>query len=630
MAEQTCPQCLAINTADAIVCAECGAALTDSLSDATEQGNKDDFKPGDVINDRYTILKLIGRGGMGSIYKVHDKVLDEDLAFKVLLPYFAAEQEVVDRFINEVRITRKIAHPNIVRVHDFGTMGERMFISMEFVDGESLRDKLDKLKKGERMPLRQSLHIISQLCIALKYAHHFTIHRDIKPDNIMITRGNNIKLMDFGISKLHDKRHESASTSVVGTPYYMAPEQMCNLPDIDSRADIYSVGVVMYELLTGSLPGNIPQPVSQLNDETPLELDAVVMKCLAPERDKRYNNASELREALRPIIEGLHFSSSSGATSSKDFGSDASVIETPALNVFSDAMQAFMKESQEGGTSAKPDAAYIRRISSSDSGAKDDILPSVALENFTFDKPKTAPPSQAKKTAPARPSAKTTAPSIDFSNYKIIIAISVVAIVFVLFLLRTLMSGGINNYISPQIEETSVIGPGSIDEVLPEGMDLVPYYTAALDRNKGSLSPEQQVRINALRDRVLKDIEARAYSKPFDMNMLNSASNDIASISSLDNDPRVLQLREELSHEVASFKFVLTSIAEGPDGLAATFTLNNPLLAEKTQTVAKGDLLMDRFLVKSITRRTVVLEDTSLKGKGRFLIAEEFQVVKAE
>ena len=282
MAERTCVQCLASNPIDATVCVECGAALTDSLSDSNEASHPDDFKAGEIINDRYSVIKIIGRGGMGSIYKVHDRVLDEDLAFKVLLPYFAAEQEVVDRFINEVRITRKIAHPNIVRVHDFGTMGERMFISMEFVDGESLRDKLDNLKKGERLPLRQSLHIISQLCIALKYAHHFTVHRDIKPDNIMITRGNNIKLMDFGISKLHDKRHELECASVVGTPYYMAPEQMCNLPDIDSRADIYSVGVVMHELLTGGLPGNMPQPVSQLNDETPLELDAVVLKCLAP------------------------------------------------------------------------------------------------------------------------------------------------------------------------------------------------------------------------------------------------------------------------------------------------------------------------------------------------------------
>jgi serine/threonine protein kinase len=625
MAEHTCPQCLAINPEDATVCSECGAALTDSLSDATEQANPDDFKPGEVINDRYSIIKLIGRGGMGSIYKVHDCVLDEDLAFKVLLPYFAAEQEVVDRFINEVRITRKIAHPNIVRVHDFGTMGERMFISMEYVDGESLRDKLDHLKKGERLPLRQSLHIISQLCIALKYAHHFTIHRDIKPDNIMITRGNNIKLMDFGISKLHDKRHQSESTSVVGTPYYMAPEQMCNLPDIDSRADIYSVGVVMYELLTGGLPGNIPQPISQLNDETPLELDAVVMKCLAPERDKRYNNASELREALRPIIEGLHFSSSAGGISSKDSGSDASSIETPALNVFSDAMQAFMKESHDGGTGAQPDAAYIRKISSSDSGANNDILPSVALDNFTFDRPKTAPPAQTKKKG--APVAKGAA-SINYFDFRIIAAGVVLVAIIVVFLMRGYIFHRFDSYISNDPTLGPIVGDEEIK--VPDGASVVPFYLNALSRNKGSLTPEQEKRIDALRTQALADIEARAFAKPFNKDMLNSASNDISELSNKDNNPRVLQLRELLNHEVACFKFILTAINADTEELTATFALNNPLLAEKTQTVTKGDLLMDRFLVHSITRRTVVLEDKSEKGAGRFLIAEEYQVVKAE
>ncbi len=625
MAEHTCPQCLAINPEDATVCSECGAALTDSLSDATEQVNPDDFKPGEIINDRYSIIKLIGRGGMGSIYKVHDCVLDEDLAFKVLLPYFAAEQEVVDRFINEVRITRKIAHPNIVRVHDFGTMGERMFISMEYVDGESLREKLDHLKKGERLPLRQSLHIISQLCIALKYAHHFTIHRDIKPDNIMITRGNNIKLMDFGISKLHDKRHQSESTSVVGTPYYMAPEQMCNLPDIDSRADIYSVGVVMYELLTGGLPGNIPQPISQLNDETPLELDAVVMKCLAPERDKRYNNASELRESLRPIIEGLHFSSSSGGISSKDSGSDAVSIETPALNVFSDAMQAFMKESHEGGKGSQPDAAYIRKISSSDSGVNDDILPSVALDNFTFDKPKTNDPVQTKKKG--IPAAKG-ASSINYFDFRIIAAGVVLVVIIMVFLMRGYIFNQFDSYTSNDPTLDPIIG---IDDTkIPEDVEIVPFYLNTLSRNKGSLTPEQEKRLDGLRTLALADIEARAFAKPFNKDMLNSASNDISELSNKDNNHRVLQLRELLNHEVACFKFILTEINTDGEELTATFNLNNPLLTERTETVTKGDLLMDRFLVHSITSRTVVLEDRSERGAGRFLIAEEYAVVKAE
>ncbi|HDP35956.1 MAG TPA: serine/threonine protein kinase [Candidatus Hydrogenedentes bacterium] len=624
MAKKTCSQCLAENAPDATHCVECGASLAEPPKDSPEQGNPDDFKPGDIINDRYTVIKLIGRGGMGSIYKVHDRVLDEDLAFKVLLPYFAAEQEVVDRFINEVRITRKIAHPNIVRVHDFGTMGERMFISMEYVDGESLRDKLDKLKKGERLPLRQSLHIISQLCIALKYAHHFTIHRDIKPDNIMITRGNNIKLMDFGISKLHDKRHETKDSSVVGTPYYMAPEQMCNLPDIDSRADIYSVGVVMYELLTGSLPGNIPQPISQLNDETPLELDAVVMKCLAPERDKRYNNASELREALRPIIEGLHFSSSSGGISSKDSKGDGGSIETPALNVFSDAMQAFMRESQDGGAAAQPDTAFIRKISSSDSDVEDAPLPSVALQDFNFEKPKTAAPTQ--KT----PVKEKSVFGLDFINSRVIIAIVIVLGIIIIFFTRNHMFSRIEEYLYTDTEVNPIITTGSVEELLSSGLSVTEIYLAALDRYRFDKSPEQKKRVDELREYVLADIEKRAYSRPFDLDLLTSASSDLARISERDSDPRIIQLRETLNREVNYFRFVLMKIDRDEDTATATFRLNNAFFPEETQTVAVGDLLQNRFLVHSITHRTVILVDQSEKGKGRGLIARPMEVIEAE
>ncbi len=625
MAERTCTQCLAVNEPDATQCVECGAALTDTPVDIPDDSDTDDFKPGDVINDRYAIIKIIGRGGMGSIYKVHDKVLDEDLAFKVLLPYFAAEQEVVDRFINEVRITRKIAHPNIVRVHDFGTMGERMFISMEYVEGESLRDKLDKLKKGERLPLRQSLHIISQLCIALKYAHHFTIHRDIKPDNIMITKGNNIKLMDFGISKLHDKRYEKEDASVVGTPYYMAPEQMCNLPDIDSRADIYSVGVVMYELLTGSLPGNIPQPVSQLNDETPLELDAVVMKCLAPERDKRYNNASELREALRPVIEGLHFSSSSGGASSKDSGSDAASIQTPALNVFSDAMQAFVKESQGGAT--QPDAAFIRQISSSDSDAKDEIDASASLEAFSLDPP-------ARKGAPhkPRPKPKPQIRSSKKSNalvLKIIIPVLIVAGLVVIFLIRGQIYSGFEEYVNPE-EVPTTVSEEELQNLLTDGRSVVDIYLAALARYLGEQTVEQRSRVESLRTLALEDIENRAFGRPFDFERLTEAQEDLRRIGEFDNDPSILNLKETLNREVAHFRFVLLEIDRNEDPHTARFRLNNPYVSGTFETVTVGDLLQNRFLVRSITPRTVLLEDTSEKGKGRGLVAREMALIEAE
>ncbi len=625
MAKRTCTECLAENPADAVKCAECGAALTDELSEAPDdEHDSDEFKPGDIINDRYSVLKLIGRGGMGSIYKVHDRVLDEDLAFKVLLPGFAAEQEVVDRFINEVRITRKIAHPNIVRVHDFGTMGPRMFISMEYVEGVSLRDKLDKLKKGERLPLRQSLHIIIQLCIALKYAHHFTIHRDIKPDNIMITRGNNIKLMDFGISKLRDKRDDKQSGSVVGTPYYMAPEQMCNLPDIDSRADIYSIGVVMYELLTGSVPGNIPQPISQLNDETPLELDAVVMKCLAPERDKRYNNASELREALRPIIEGLHFSSSSGGGGSKDSASDAGSSQSPALNVFSDAMKAFARESQDSASS-QPDTAFIRRISASDSDMDSDIVPSSAMADFTFDT--AAKPSQAKK----KPEQKQAAAILSSFQIKIIIAVvALLTIALILYLTSGYTRPRIEEYVYPDTRFEMPVLPEDISELLTGDLTIVEVYLAALERYSHDRTLTQRARVEALRNHALADIEGRAFSRPFSFEHLDSAREDLEWVSEFDNDPRIMELREALEREAAYFRFMLWEINRDDEPITATFRLNNPYVSQETQTVSENELLQDRFLVQSITRRSVLLEDTSERGQGRRFTAREKELLEAE
>ena len=263
------------------------------------------FRRGQVINNRYTVLDMIGRGGMGCIYKVHDNVLGEDLALKTLLPQYVADKTVIDRFLNEARITRRLTHPNIVRVHDIGTTGKGIFISMEYVQGDSLRVVLGKYGPGERIPVRQVLHIIDQLCLALDYAHQYTVHRDIKPENIMITESNQIKLMDFGISKLMDNRLVTSASVVMGTPYYMSPEQHRDTHNVDARADIYSMGVVMYEMLTGNIPTGIPKPASQVLREIPPALDEIVARCIDPNREKRFRTAGDLRQAILPIIEML-------------------------------------------------------------------------------------------------------------------------------------------------------------------------------------------------------------------------------------------------------------------------------------------------------------------------------------
>ena len=316
MAKVKCSKCSFLNEAGAKRCHQCGTELPSISFEERPQSSPSgpppapqqdvlQFKRGQVINNRYTVLDMIGRGGMGCIYKVHDNVLGEDLALKTLLPQYVSEKTVIDRFLNEARITRRLTHPNIVRVHDIGTAGKGIFISMEYVRGDSLRALLERRTPGERIPVRQVLHIIDQLCVALDYAHQYTVHRDIKPENIMVTEGNQIKLMDFGISKLMDNRFVTSASMVMGTPYYMSPEQHRNTRDVDARADIYSVGVVMYELLTGNMPTGVPKPASQLLKEIPPALDEIVERCIDPNREKRFKTAGDLRRAILPIIEML-------------------------------------------------------------------------------------------------------------------------------------------------------------------------------------------------------------------------------------------------------------------------------------------------------------------------------------
>ncbi|MCK5861126.1 MAG: protein kinase, partial [Candidatus Hydrogenedentes bacterium] len=228
-----------------------------------------------------------------------------DLALKTLLPQFVTDKMLVERFLNEARITRKLAHPNIVRVHDIGMTGKGIYISMEYVQGDSLRGVLEKQRTGNRLPVRQVLHIIDQLCIALDYAHQYTIHRDIKPENVMITKDNHIKLMDFGISKLMDKRFATSASLVMGTPYYMSPEQQRSSRDVDARADVYSVGVVLYEMLTGNVPTGVPKAASEMIREIPPAMDDIITRCVEPDIEKRFKSAAELREAIHPIIKML-------------------------------------------------------------------------------------------------------------------------------------------------------------------------------------------------------------------------------------------------------------------------------------------------------------------------------------
>lgn len=324
MARVKCPHCFHVNPDQQESCQQCGASLPririearSAIQEAQQPGKSQlQFRRGQVVAGRYTVLNLIGQGGMGCIYKVHDNTLGEDVALKTLLPQFLQDKLVLERFYNEAKIARRLAHPNIVRVHDIGEDGKILYISMEYLQGMSLREILDNLGPGQRLPIAQTLKVFDELCSALEYAHQFTVHRDIKPENVMIGQDGSVRLMDFGISKLMANTRLTNASIVMGTPFYMSPEQIRNSRDVDARADIYSVGVMLYEILTGSVPTGVPKPASQVTKDVPPALDKIVAKCVEPDPRDRYQSATELRQAFQPLRQYINKSGISGGKTS--------------------------------------------------------------------------------------------------------------------------------------------------------------------------------------------------------------------------------------------------------------------------------------------------------------------------
>jgi len=306
-----------VNPEGQSTCKRCGAPLpkvrvaarvpagAQPESGAPVNGQGTLFRPGQVVAGRYSVIDIIGRGGMGCIYRVRDTVLGEEVALKTLLPQFVQNRVIVERFFNEARIARHLSHPNIIRIHDIGRAANVVYISMELLKGRSLRTVLDEMAPGEYMPVEQALHIIDNLCAALEYAHQHTVHRDIKPENVMILPDGSVKLMDFGISKLITNARLTSASMVMGTPMYMSPEQLKDSRDVDARADVFSVGVVLYETLTGNLPTGVPKAVSEIRRDVPIELDAIIGTCVEPNRDLRYGTITELRDALLGVRVGI-------------------------------------------------------------------------------------------------------------------------------------------------------------------------------------------------------------------------------------------------------------------------------------------------------------------------------------
>jgi tRNA A-37 threonylcarbamoyl transferase component Bud32 len=305
MAQLKCSHCGFVNAAQKKSCQKCGTPLprVSVGSGSKSAKDPDQFRRGQIVAARYTVMDLIGRGGMACIYKVQDNTLKEAVALKTMLPEFTKEKALVDRFYNEAKIARQLTHPNIVRVHDIGMADGVMYISMELLVGRSLRGVLDGLQPGQRLPVKTALRIMDQLCAALDYAHEYTIHRDIKPENVMVLNDGTVKLMDFGISKLRADSSLTATSMVMGTPHYMSPEQLKDSRNVDARTDVYSMGVLLYEVMTGNIPTGVPKPASQIMKETPPDIDRIIGTCMEPDPISRYQSIQELRTAIRSVLD---------------------------------------------------------------------------------------------------------------------------------------------------------------------------------------------------------------------------------------------------------------------------------------------------------------------------------------
>jgi serine/threonine protein kinase len=271
-----------------------------------EEDHFSPFSIGDIVNHRYQIKELIGRGGMGVVYKVYDTLLNEDIALKVLLPSLMRSKDALERFQNEAKVSLKLSHANIVRVRDLGATENVKFITMELLEGINLREwMLIQKNRNAQVGIGEAITFVKQICEGLNYAHKFTVHRDIKPENIMVLRSLKIKITDFGIARLLTPVKFASTVMSAGTAYYMAPEQNLASGTIDARADIFSVGVIFYELLTGRIPiGRFKLP-SKLRSELTDQIDAVITKALEPDPNDRYGTIYEMLKDILIVQEKM-------------------------------------------------------------------------------------------------------------------------------------------------------------------------------------------------------------------------------------------------------------------------------------------------------------------------------------
>ncbi|MBN2308042.1 MAG: serine/threonine protein kinase [Candidatus Hydrogenedentes bacterium] len=257
------------------------------------------FRPGQVVAGRFKVVRLIGHGGMGAVYAAQDAIARQAVAMKVILPALLTSQRIRRRFIEEVNTARAIRHPGVVTVYDLVEHEHGLLYTMELLRGHTLRAYMTAHGK---LPLATCAAILGPVCDALEYAHTFTIHRDISPENIMLLENRDVKLLDFGIAKPAGESEGLGTTGAMGKDYYMAPEQRRDAGTVDARADLWSVGVTLFEMLTGEMPMGYGS-IRELRPDLPKTCDELLQHTIAPV-EARYPSAKVLGENLAACAAG--------------------------------------------------------------------------------------------------------------------------------------------------------------------------------------------------------------------------------------------------------------------------------------------------------------------------------------
>lgn len=316
-----CPACRSNNPDTLKFCGECGTPLPwpggqPPAQTETFQAPLKELTAGSTFAGRYQIIEEMGKGGMGKVYRVLDKKLNEEVALKLIRPEVASDKQTIERFSNELKLARKIAHRNVGKMYELMEDAGTRFITMEYVPGENLRSTIRRIG---RLPVVKSITVARQICEGLAEAHRLgVVHRDLKPSNIILDSEGNARIMDFGIARSLKERGITGEGVIIGTPEYMSPEQVDG-KEADQRSDIYSLGIILFEMLAGFVPFSGETPLSvavkqkteappdprRLNPQVPPDLARLILKCLEKDKTKRYQSSEELRSDLEKAEKGI-------------------------------------------------------------------------------------------------------------------------------------------------------------------------------------------------------------------------------------------------------------------------------------------------------------------------------------